>query len=113
MKVIDQPDQVLKLQEFIQNAQNAALSRGLDMQPAVAAMSKETARLKEERRRVEEELSAVVKSKKEYESKLKTVDEFLAVDRSHYAAVCSFRIRESRKESRNGVEEADANSEQV
>ena len=55
LKVIDAPDQVSKLEEFIKNAQGAALSRGMDIQPAVAALSRETALVEEERRRLEEE----------------------------------------------------------
>ena len=38
MKVIDAPDQVSKLKEFIQDAQDAALSRGMEIQPAFAAL---------------------------------------------------------------------------
>ena len=76
MKVIDAPDQVSKLQEFIDNAQGAALSRGMDIQPAVAALSRETALVEEERRRLEEERKGLEAERAEYNKKLEKYEEW-------------------------------------
>ena len=76
LKVIDAPDQVSKLEEFIKNAQGAALSRGMDIQPAVAALSRETALVEEERRRLEEERKGLEAAKAEYWKKLEKYEEW-------------------------------------
>ena len=76
LKVIDAPDQVSTLQEFIENAQGAALSRGMDMQPAVSALSRETALVEEERRRLEEERKGLEAQRAEYSKKLVKYEEW-------------------------------------
>ena len=76
LKVIDAPDQVSKLEEFIKNAQGAALSRGMDIQPAVAALSRETAVVEEERRLLEEERKGLEAAKADYFKKLEKYEEW-------------------------------------
>ena len=93
MKVIDAPDQVSKLQEFIKNAQGAALSRGIDMQPAVAALSRETALVEEERRRLEEERKGLEAERAEHQRLLDKYRPLLPLE-----AEMQTELEEARKE---------------
>ena len=93
LKVIDAPDQVSKLQEFIENAQGAALSRGMDIQPAVAALSRETALVEEERRRLEEERKGLEAERAEHQRLLDKYRPLLPLE-----AEMQTELEEARKE---------------
>ena len=93
LKVIDAPDQVSKLEEFIKNAQGAALSRGMDIQPAVAALSRETALVEEERRRLEEERKGLEAERAEHQRLLDKYRPLLPLE-----AEMQTELEEARKE---------------